>query len=164
MGFLNKLFKSKDDGIRIGSPVDGFSVPLSEVPDPTFAEGILGKGIAIRPSGCQVKSPCDGTVDLMFDTGHAVNLKSDDGVELLIHIGVDTVSLKGEGFKTFKKSDEIVKKGDLLIEFDPELLKSKGFELIIPMIVCNTDEYAEVTGLAGKDISSGDDVIVITKE
>lgn len=164
MGLFNKLFKAKDDGIAIASPADGRTVPLSEVPDPTFAEGILGKGIAIRPSGCQVKSPCDGTVDLMFDTGHAVNLRSADGVEILIHIGVDTVSLKGEGFRTFRKSDESVRKGDLLIEFDAELLKSKGFELIIPMIICNTDEYAEVEGLAGRDVKAGDDVITITKE
>lgn len=164
MGIFNKLFKGKDEGIRIGAPCDGKTVPLSAVSDPTFAEEILGKGVAIKPEGNQIKSPCDGTVDLMFDTGHAVNLKSDDGVELLIHIGIDTVALKGEGFKTFKENDAKVKKGDLLIEFDPEFLTSRGYELIVPMIVCNTDEYASVKGLAGEDVKTGDDVIVITKE
>ncbi len=162
MGLFDKLFKKK--GIVLGAPVKGKSVPLNTVNDPTFGEEILGKGVAIQPEGNKICSPCDGVVDLMFDTGHAVNLKSDDGVEILIHVGLDTVSLKGEGFKTFKKNDEPVKKGDLLIEFDKEFLLSKGFDIIVPMIICNTDDYKEVAAITGNDVEVGDAVIEISKE
>ncbi len=164
MGLFDKLFKGKKDAITLGSPVKGKAVPLSEVKDPTFGEEILGKGVAIQPEGTKICSPCDGVVDLMFDTGHAVNLRSTEGVEILIHVGLDTVSLKGEGFKTFKKSDESVKKGDLLIEFDKDFLISKGFDVIVPVVICNTDEYKEVAALAGKDVEVGDAVIEISKE
>ncbi len=164
MGLFDKLFKAKDSTIILGAPINGEAVPLTEVSDPTFGEEILGKGIAIKPEGNKVYSPTDGVVDLMFDTGHAVNLKSTDGVEVLIHVGLDTVSLKGEGFKTFKKTDESVKKGDLLIEFDKELLLEKGFDIIVPMVICNTDEYKEVKAIVGKSVAVGADVIQITKE
>ena len=96
MGIFSKLFKESDNSSDVlVSPVDGKTINLSEVPDPTFSEGILGQGIAIIPSGDAVFSPCDGTIDLMFDTGHAVNIISDKGAEILIHIGLETVSLKG---------------------------------------------------------------------
>lgn len=160
MGFFNKLFK-QNNKIVLNAPVKGKSVPLSEVSDPTFGEEILGKGVAIEPAGNQIFSPCDGTVDLMFDTGHAVNLKSSDGVEILIHVGLDTVSLKGEGFKTFKKTDEAVKKGDLLIEFDREKLIEKGFDVIVPMVICNTDEYKSITALTGKDVDPSSPILEI---
>lgn len=163
MGFINRLFKSNTNTISLSSPVEGKSIPLREVSDPTFGEEMLGKGVAIQPKGNKVFSPCDGTVDLMFDTGHAVNLKSKDGVEILIHVGLDTVSLKGEGFKTFKKTDEEVKKGDLLIEFDKEALLDKGFDIVIPMVICNTDEYKEVNAITGNDVSINDTVLTIAK-
>lgn len=163
MGFFNKLFKQNDNKIVLNAPVKGKSVPLSEVSDPTFGEEILGKGVAIQPTGNQIFSPCDGTVDLMFDTGHAVNLKSSEGVEILIHVGLDTVSLKGEGFKTFKKTDESVKKGDLLIEFDREKLIEKGFDVIVPMVICNTDEYKSITSLTGNDVDVSTPILEIEK-
>lgn len=164
MGLFDKIFKAKGADITLTSPVKGQALPLSEVKDPTFGEEMLGKGVAIQPEGNAICSPCDGTVDLMFDTGHAVNLKSKEGVEILIHVGLDTVSLKGEGFKTFKKTDEEVKKGDLLIEFDKELLLSKGFDIIVPMVICNTDEYKDVKSITGKSVDITDTVIEITKE
>ncbi len=162
MGLFDKLFKSNSN-ITLASPIKGQSLPLSKVSDPTFGEEILGKGVAIQPEGNKIVSPCDGVVDLMFDTGHAVNLKSSDGVEILIHVGLDTVALKGEGFKTFKKTDEPVKKGDLLIEFDKDFLLKKGYDIIVPMIICNTDEYKLVKALTDKSVEAGDDVLVITK-
>ncbi len=162
MGLFDKLFKTKDDGtIALAAHVKGKAVPLSEVSDPTFGEEIMGKGMAIYPEEGKVYAPCDGTIDLMFDTGHAVNIKSKDGVEVLIHVGLETISLKGEGFKTFKKNEDTVKKGDLLIEFDRALLLEKGFDIITPMVICNTDDYAEVKGITGKDVVPGDTVIEI---
>lgn len=161
MGLFDKLFSKKEEGIVLSAPVKGEAVQLSSVKDPTFGEEILGKGVAIQPAEGKVYAPCDGVVDLMFDTGHAVNLKSKDGVEILIHVGLDTVSLKGEGFKTYKNNEDPVKKGDLLIEFDMDLLKSKGFDVIVPMVICNTDDYKEVKGLAGRNVVPGDAVIEI---
>lgn len=162
MGFFSKLFKGSP-AIQLTAPVQGAAVPLSEVSDPTFGEEILGKGVAIKPAGGQVFSPCDGTVDLMFDTGHAVNLKSSDGVEILIHVGLDTVALKGEGFKTFKKTDDSVKKGELLIEFDREGIAAKGYDIIVPMVICNTDDWADVKAITGKNVGMDDVVLEITK-
>ena len=104
MGFFNKIFKSGGEDLSyvLTAPVDGKSIPLSEVADPTFADEILGKGLAIIPSSNVISSPCDGTIDLMFDTGHAVNLISDSGIEILIHVGLETVSLKAKHFKRLK--------------------------------------------------------------
>ena len=140
MGFFSKLFKGGEDPANtLVSPVDGKAVAISEVSDPTFSEEILGKGLAIKPSSNTVYSPCDGTIDLMFDTGHAVNLISDSGIEILIHIGLDTVSLKGKHFKTLKNTGDKVKKGDALIEFEEaketlllELDKENRFKRPVP--------------------------------
>ena len=110
VGIFSKLFKDNTD--MLASPAAGRTIDISEVADPTFAEGILGQGIAIIPSDDTVYSPCDGTIDLMFDTGHAVNLISDKGTEIHIHIGLETVSLKGKHFKTFMNTGDKVKKGD----------------------------------------------------
>ncbi len=162
MKLFGKLFKN-DDKICLNAPVNGKSVALTEVPDVTFSEEILGKGVAIIPSDNKIYSPCDGVVDLMFDTGHAVNLKSDKGVEILIHVGIDTVALKGDGFKTFKKSDDSVKKGDLLIEFDREELIKKGYNVIVPMVVLNTETYKEVKSEINIDVNKDTAVIEITE-
>ena len=165
MGLFDKFFKAKKSGIVLGAHVEGDAVALSEVSDPTFGEEIMGKGVAVKPTGNRVVSPCDAVVDMMFDTGHAVNLKSDEGaLEILIHIGLETVSLKGEGFKCLKKDGDKVKKGEALIEFDREFLQSKGFDTIVPMVICNTDDYESVTALTGKSVAEGDDVLEIKEK
>ena len=117
-GKLKGLFGGSA-GIAIAAPVSGTVVPLEQVPDPTFAQGILGQGVAVEPAEGRITAPADGTVDMMFDTGHAVSLTTKDGVELLIHVGIDTVQLKGAHYKACCKTGDSVKKGDLLIEFDP---------------------------------------------
>lgn len=101
MGLFDKLFGKKEtvNGNHIYAPLAGAAVAITEVPDPTFAEGMLGNGIAILPTDGKVCSPVNGTVDMMFNTGHAVSLVSDTGVELLIHVGLETVSLEGKPFK-----------------------------------------------------------------
>ncbi len=163
MGIFDKLFSKKSDEIRLGAPAAGAAVPLSTVSDPTFGEGILGKGVAIRPSSNQVVAPCDATVDLMFDTGHAVSLKADCGAEVLIHVGLETVSLGGRHFKVHAKNGDHVTAGQLLIEFDRQAISAAGFDTIIPMVICNTPDYASVTAHPAASVQPGDTVLTLEK-
>lgn len=126
------------------APIKGQVVPLSEVPDETFASEILGKGIAIVPEEGKVVAPFDGTVISVFDTLHAFGLKSKDGVEVLIHIGLETVRLNGEGFTSHIKQGDIIRKGDLLMEMDLDFIKKSGYETITPVIVSNMDAFANI--------------------
>lgn len=151
-------------GIEIACPVAGTVVPLSEVPDPTFAQEILGKGAAVIPSEGRVVAPADGTVDVMFDTGHAVSMTTADGVELLIHVGIDTVKLNGEHYKACCKAGDKVAKGQTLIEFDPEAIKAAGYETVTPVIVCNTDAYAAVKTEKTGAAAAGDALLRIEKK
>lgn len=161
MGFFKKLFgKSMDE---LCAPVAGNAVPVSQVPDPTFAEEMLGKGIAIEPTEGKVYAPCDATVDMMFETGHAVSLVADFGAEVLIHIGLDTVTLKGKHFTVHAANGQKVKKGDLLIEFDAEAIKAEGFNIITPMLVCNSDNYGTFNTNVGKAVTNADVVIELAK-
>ena len=117
------FFKKKEKGIEIGSPVKGKTVAISNVSDPTFGEEILGKGVAIIPAEGRIYAPADGTIEMLFDTMHAVSMTTSEGVELLIHIGLDTVALKGEHFTAYKGNGDSVKKGELLIEADLDAVK-----------------------------------------
>lgn len=136
-------------GIVVLAPVEGVAVPVSEVSDPTFGEEILGKGVAIKPANGRVVSPVDGKVDTMFDTGHAVSITSKDGTEVLIHVGLDTIKLKGEFYKTYVKNGDIVKQGDLLIEFDISGITGAGYEVITPVVICNSDAYSQFEPVTG---------------
>ena len=153
------FFKKKENKFILGAPAKGKAVSLKEVNDPTFAEEMLGKGMAVIPSEGKIYAPADGEVGMVFDTLHAVSLTTDFGAEVLIHVGLDTVKLKGEGFTGHVKAGSHVKKGDLLLEVDLEKVRAA----ITPMLVCNTDEYASVTGLSGKNVEPGDDAVVIEK-
>lgn len=161
MGFLKKLFGKKTDDLY--APISGKAVPISEVPDPTFAEGMLGNGIAIEPADGKVYAPCDATVDMMFDTGHAVSLIADFGAEVLIHVGLETVSLGGKHFTIHAKNGDKVKKGDLLMEFDLEAIKAEGFNTITPMLVCNSGDYGTFETYIDKPVTSADAVIGLAK-
>ena len=161
MGFFKKLFGKPMDALC--APVAGNAVPVSQVPDPTFAEELLGKGIAIEPAEGKVFAPCDATVDMMFETGHAVSLIAEFGAEVLIHVGLETVSLKGKHFTVHVANGDKVKKGDLLIEFDLEAIKAEGFNTITPMLVCNSADFATFNTTIGKDVTNADVVIEIGK-
>ncbi|WP_295838590.1 beta-glucoside-specific PTS transporter subunit IIABC [uncultured Microbacterium sp.] len=138
------------------SPVDGAVVPLAEVPDAAFADGSLGKGVAIRPTSGAVYAPFDGTVVAAFPTGHAIGLRGVDGVELLIHVGLDTVKLGGEHFTLKVQSGAEVKAGDLLLEFDGDAIERAGYDLITPVIVTNGDLYPDVADVASGPLSHGE--------
>ena len=161
MGFFKKLFGKNTDDFY--APMAGKAVPISEVPDPTFAEGMLGNGIAIEPAEGKVYAPCDATVDMMFTTGHAVSLVADNGAEILIHVGLETVSLEGKPFKVHAANGDKVKKGQLLIEVDLEEVKAAGLPTITPMVVCNTDEYPTFNTFVSKDVTNDDVVIELAK-
>ena len=120
------FLKGKRKGNCIGSPCKGKAVALTEVPDPTFSEKILGDGFAVIPSEGKIYAPADGEVTVVFDTLHAITMTTDQGAELLIHIGMDTVALKGEGYTPKVEAGASVKKGDLLMEFDMDFIKEKG--------------------------------------
>lgn len=129
---------------EIFCPLNGELKPLKEVNDPTFSGEILGKGVAVIPSEGKLYAPFDGTVSMVFETRHAIALER-DGVEMLIHIGLETVSLGGKYFSAKVKAGDQVKKGDLLIEFDLEALLGEGFDVITPVLVSNADDFAEIT-------------------
>ena len=162
MGFFSKLF-GKNNNDQIFAPVAGQAVSITEVPDPTFAEGMLGNGLAILPTDGKICAPCDATVDMMFTTGHAVSLVADCGAEILIHIGLETVGLNGGPFTIHVKNEQKVKKGDLLIEADLEGIKAAGLNTITPVVICNTDDYKTFKTNAGKAVTNADVVIELAK-
>lgn len=134
----------------IASPLTGTVIPLSKMSDPTFAAEILGKGVAIEPLQGRITAPFDGTVTALVDTKHAIGLQNTEGVELLIHIGVDTVKLEGRYYTPHVKEGDTIKKGDLLMEFDIDKIKAAGYEVTTPVIVANTDDYKEINGIMGQ--------------
>ena len=139
--------EAKED-IVIPAPLTGEAVSLEETKDPAFMSGVLGKGAAIRPTGNQVVAPCDGTVSAVM--GHAVGLTLDNGVELLIHVGIDTVNLNGQHYTGHVTQDQRVKAGDVLLEFDSAAIIAAGYPIITPVLVTNSDDYAAVEVTLGK--------------
>lgn len=161
MGLFQKLFgKATDD---LYAPMAGKAVAITQVPDPTFAEGMLGNGIAIEPTEGKVYAPCDATVDMMFPTGHAVSLVADCGAEILIHVGLETVSLEGKPFTIHAANGDKVKKGQLLIEVDLKAVEAAGLKTITPMVVCNTDNYPTFQTKVDRDVTNADVVIQLAK-
>ena len=161
MGFFKKLFGKKTDDFC--APMAGKAVPITQVPDPTFSEGLLGNGIAIEPSEGKVYAPCDATVDTMFSTGHAVSLVADCGAEILIHVGLETVGLEGKPFTIHVANGDKVKKGQLMMEVDLEAVKAASLPTITPMLICNTDDYPTFNTFVGKDVTNEDVVISLAK-
>lgn len=158
------FFKKKDEGIVIAAPVKGKAVSITEVSDPTFGECMLGKGIAILPEDNKVYAPADGEISLLFDTLHAVSITSNEGVEILIHVGLDTVGLKGEGFQAHVATGDKVKKGDLLLTVDFAHINEAGLQTITPVVICNTDEYKDVLEEKLGDVEALDAVIRIVTQ
>ena len=135
--------------------MSGAVVPMGEVQDEAFATCVLGEGAAIEPSEGRLYAPADAEVDNLFDTHHAIGLVTSEGVEVLLHIGINTVELAGQHFTAHVEAGQKVKKGDLLISFDMEAIKAAGYLCTTPMIVCNTDDYQSVKTLAQGDIKPG---------
>jgi PTS system beta-glucosides-specific IIC component len=141
---------------EIASPLGGVVVPLNEVKDEVFAGEILGKGVAVLPDKGILVSPINGVVDSIADSKHAINLVGDHGEELLVHIGIDTVTLNGKPFTPKVKEGDRVKTGDVLIEFDIKAIRDAGLDLITPVVITNTGDYKNITVAAGPDVKAGE--------
>ena len=142
-GKLKNLFGG-DSGIEVTAPVAGKVVALEDVPDPTFAQGILGPGIAIEPAEGRIVAPADGA-------------------GLLIHVGIDTVQLEGKHYKACCKAGQQVKKGDVLIEFDPAAIKAEGYQIVTPILVCNPDAFTVEPAASGA-VAAGDALLTLKKK
>ena len=165
MGLFDKLFGKKEEinPNHVYAPLAGEAVAISEVPDPTFSSGAMGNGIAIKPTDGKVCSPVNGTVDMMFDTGHAVTLVSDNGIEILIHVGLETVGLEGKPFQVKVQNGQKVKKGDILMIADLAAIEAAGLPTITPVVICNTDDYTTFNVSTGKAVTNADVVIELGK-
>ena len=147
--------------ITLYSHMNGTAVKLEDVEDEVFSQKILGEGAAVDPSEGKLYAPCDGKIDSVFDTKHAVNMVSSEGVEILLHIGIDTVKLGGQYFEAHVSDGQEVKKGDLLISFDMDKIKAAGYKVTTPIIIGNTDDYASVEPVAQNSVSAGDIILKI---
>lgn len=160
MGLLGKLFrKNQAAEEKIYAPMAGRTVSITDVPDPVFAEKMVGDGVAIIPSAGRVCAPCNGRVETMFDTGHAISMVSDFGAELLIHVGLETVTLEGRPFRIHVQSGDRVKKGQLLMEVDLEAVRTAGLNAITPVVICNCDKFTSVHALTEVEVT-GEDIII----
>ncbi|EMF0420831.1 PTS glucose transporter subunit IIA [Enterococcus hirae] len=148
---------------NLKSPLSGKVLPLSDVPDKVFSSGAMGKGLAIDPEKGELIAPADGEITTIFPTGHAVGLTTKDGIEILMHIGMDTDELEGQGFETFVKQGDQVKAGDLLVRFDIEAIKAAGYSVITPIVITNTEHFADVLELNQEELIASEDFLAIVK-
>ena len=155
---------SESESPLLYSPLEGTAIPMDQVKYETFAAEVLGKGVAVIPEKGQVKAPCNAVVETVFDTKHAIGLKADNGAELLIHIGVNTVELGGKYYETHVSEGDHVKAGQLLITFDMDRIKAEGYDVTTPLIVTNTDEYQDIKVLKTGKTDYRDHVLELIKE
>jgi PTS system beta-glucosides-specific IIC component len=135
--------------LDILSPIEGDCLPLSRVGDPAFKNGLLGEGVALDPVGGRVVAPFDGVVKQIIGTGHAMRLRSDDSIELLVHVGIETIKLNGKHFFLRVAEGQRVRRGDVLMTFDLGKIKAEGFDIISPVVVCKTGRFPAVEPMFG---------------
>ncbi|KIL48856.1 PTS glucose transporter subunit IIA [Jeotgalibacillus alimentarius] len=160
---LKKLFGKKEEvpkNVEIKSPLTGNLLTLDEVPDPVFSQKMMGDGVAIEPTDGKVVSPIDGEVVQVFPTKHAIGLKAKNGAEILIHIGLETVSMEGNGFEAHVSEGSKVNVGDPLVTFDLELVRSEAKSIITPVIVTNGDDLAGIEKMTASSVQAGQDTVL----
>lgn len=151
--------------ISVLSPLQGDLLPLAEVADPAFSQEILGPGIAVRPSIGEVRAPLPGTVAVMMDTKHAVAIKGETGLEVLVHVGLDTVTLKGEHYTSHVSVGDAVNTGDLLLSFDIAAIQAAGFDITTPVIITNSQDYAGISPARSSGaISFGEPLLTVSRK
>lgn len=160
---LKKMFEKNAKTISLKAVEDGRTIPMDEVNDQTFAQELLGPGIAIVPSNGTVVSPIDGTIATVMDTKHAVCIQGEDGLELIVHAGLDTVELNGKYYQTYKEIGDQVKAGDVLLEFDLEEITKAGYDVTTPVVITNLGDYKITKCLTGQQVKAGEEVIQLTK-
>ena len=147
-----KTLGFRGHGSVLLSPLAGKVIPLSDVHDPMFSSGSLGEGVAIEPTGGKVVAPSDSKVKAIFPSGHAVALHTNEGLDVLVHIGLDTEKLEGRHFTVHAAVGDSVKRGDVLIEFDRDAIKREGYDLTAPILICNSAEYSCIKGEVGDTV------------
>ncbi len=153
-----KLFGKKEEAVQaitLMAPLSGNAVDLSAVPDPVFSEKMMGDGLAIEPSEGVAVSPVEGEIIQVFPTKHAIGIRAKNGAEILIHIGLETVGLKGEGFETFVNEGDKVQPGDKLVAFDLDIIKAKAKSTVTPIIITNTDDAQSLGSKASGKVEKG---------
>lgn len=157
MGLFDFFKKKKDseDYFEIYSPLNGTIIPIEEIPDEAFAEKIIGDGVGLIPTGDTIYAPCDADDISIFDTNHAISFETSNGLELIVHFGIDTVKLDGQGFERLVEDGQSVKKGDALVKFDLEYIKANAKSHKTPVIISNMDIVAELVKTTGV-VSAGD--------
>ncbi|WP_348666469.1 PTS glucose transporter subunit IIA [Arsenophonus symbiont of Ornithomya chloropus] len=167
MSIFNKVkslvSENKNKIINILAPISGEIVNIQDVPDVVFSEKIVGDGIAIKPFGNKIVAPINGTISKIFETNHAFSMRSDDGIELFVHFGIDTIELKSEGFFRIAKEGQKVKIGDLILKFDLPLLEKKAKSTLTPVIISNMDEIKQLIKSTGS-IILGETIIMTIKK
>ena len=148
--------------IRLDSPLNGQLIELKDVKDPAFASGAMGKGAAVKDPDGKVYSPVDGTVTVLFGTKHAIGIHAEDGADILIHVGIDTVKLDGVPFTAHVKEGDRVQAGDLLIEFDHQAILDAGYDLATPIIISNSDDYREIDTVASSAVEAGQPLLTVS--
>lgn len=161
---LKKMFEKNAKTISLKAVEDGRTIPMDEVDDQTFAQELLGPGIAIVPSNGTVVSPINGTIATVMDTKHAVCIQGEDGLELIVHAGLDTVELNGKYYQTYKEIGDQVKAGDVLLEFDLEEITKAGYDVTTPIVITNLGDYKITKCLTGQQVKAGEEVIQLTKQ
>jgi len=146
---------------RLVAPCDGVVKDIKEAEDEVFSSGILGTGIVIVPDDGRIHAPCDGIITSFFSTGHAIGIHSIEGSEILIHIGTDTVKLDGKGFVKKKTQGDKVSKGEILLEFDIEMLENEGYSISTPMIITNSDEYTDIIIEKFGKVKKGEEILIL---
>ena len=147
--------------IEIANPVKGTVVRQDDMADEAFASGVLGKGVAIRPEEGKVYAPADGEISVLFPTFHAIGIRTEEGADLLIHIGLNTVQLEGKGFTPKIRQGDKIKKGQLIMEFDKELIEKAGFATETPVLVSNADDYADIVAREGEEKAAGEELLTV---
>ena len=161
---LKKMFEKNAKTISLKAVEDGRTIPMDEVNDQTFAQELLGPGIAIVPSNGTVVSPINGTIATVMDTKHAVCIQGEDGLELIVHAGLDTVELNGKYYQTYKEIGDQVKAGDVLLEFDLEEITKAGYDVTTPIVITNLGDYKITKCLTGQQVKAGEEVMQLTKQ
>ena len=157
----NTISEQEIKAFELFAHLNGMIVKLEDVEDEAFSSKVLGEGIAIEPSDGKLYAPCNGKVEMVFDTKHAINIVSDTGCEILMHIGIDTVKLGGKYFEAHVSDGQKIEKGDLLLSFDIERIKNEGYKTTTPMIICNTDDYHTINTDVSGSICAGEKIIEI---
>lgn len=162
-GKTEKPASTEEDVLRVASPLKGTVIPLSQVQDQAFSSGLLGKGAAILPEEGILYAPADGEISAVFPTGHAIGMRTETGLELLFHVGMDTVQLAGKGFEPLVQAGDRVKQGQELLRFDRKQIEEAGYSLVTPVLVANSAEFHEVTASEAERVNQGEALLYVEK-